>query len=171
MSLPDRSAWPRRLFFALLVAIVLAVGLPLAVPFFEPWSRINCRTQEIDLLTGQSRSQRVVWFAVVNESIEDTWMSRTLGHEGRRHHEPREWRKVNTFTPWQRHSPHHAYHGALHQMKQVELQLEIAGEFDEPPISDEEQRELARQMLEAWRTSGEYRSAEAPLRSFLDRHQ
>ncbi|MEM7261750.1 MAG: hypothetical protein AAF488_07135 [Planctomycetota bacterium] len=60
---------------------------------------------------------------------------------------------MNTLTPRQGHSPHHAYHSALHQIRAVEATVESA-ELSESPIPREERREIARRILEAWRRSG-----------------
>lgn len=146
------------------VVLVLAVlGLaPVVVPFFSPWSAINCRYQDINIRTGQTRSGRMLWFFSVSEKVEDTFLSEVLAGEAVVVTPREPWRRVNTLPcrggGW---SPHHNFHGALAQIIRLE---DVAAMGD---YTIERQREVARGLLAAWQTSGRDSGGDTYIRSLM----
>jgi hypothetical protein len=108
-----------RLALRLVIAGVLGgLLVTFLVPFIFPWSRLNCWTESIDITCGRYRYERYLFFVKWTDSVEDTALSRLhrdlIG-------EPSEpvWRRVNTFSPGVRHSPHYIHHGSLHAAKRL----------------------------------------------------
>jgi len=136
----------------LLVAVFLLP--PLVVPFFFPWTAINCRHEDINIKTGQARYSRSLWFVTVSERIEDTALSRILQGETVDAAHVEAWHRVNTFSPGFRHSPHYRFHAALHQARQV-------GKIDATlDISPDRKKEIATQILTTWQTTESTKKAD-----------
>ena len=136
----------------LFVAVFLLA--PLVVPFFFPWTPINCRHEDINIKTGQARYSRGLWFVTVSERIDDTPLSRILQGETVDAADVAPWHRVNTFSPGVRHSPHHWFHAALHQARQVG---KIESMFD---ISPDRKKEIATQILTTWQTTESTKKAD-----------
>jgi hypothetical protein len=130
---------------ALLGVIVLA---PVVVPLFVPWSRINCRTVDINIRTGEARRARHLWCVRMSWAIEETAISKALGGVtvGKEDGDP--WRRVLTLSMWQGHSPHYTFHSALYQAGQLD-QLSVLYR-----LSDAEKREIATKILTLWQVDG-----------------
>jgi hypothetical protein len=60
---------------ALLSVFLLAV---VVIPFFIPWSPLNCWHEEVDITTGRIRRQWMLLFVKVAESIEETPLSEVV---------------------------------------------------------------------------------------------
>jgi len=75
------------------------------------WSPFNCWHEDVDVNYGRYRYQRYILWMKVVERIHDTELSAAyralVGEPG-----SPEWRRVNTFSPGVRRSPHYSYHGA-----------------------------------------------------------
>ena len=141
---PRRRRWPRRLGLALLVPAVL---LGLAEAGFFPWSGLDCWTDEVDLGTGRTRHARFVYWYPARVEVHDSALTAALlpaDLAGR----PAEWHPVNTLSPGLRHSPHYRYHGAIWQIRELELAWDLAH------ATAAARRESARQVLRLWREGG-----------------
>jgi len=121
---------------------VILIAGPLLVPLVRPWSRINCTHEEIDLQTGRKRVSRYLWYIRVSRRIEETFLCEIIAPSSTS--VTPDWRSVNTFTPWQKHSPHYAFHGALTQVGNLQIILHI---YDVP---QEQRIEAAKGLLAAW---------------------
>ncbi|HYF51194.1 MAG TPA: hypothetical protein VEJ63_17395 [Planctomycetota bacterium] len=150
--------------FVIVASIAVAVVIlpPVLVPLFYPWTAINCRRQDINIKTGQRRDTRMLWYVAVSERISDTPISKLLQGKSVDVAPGDPWRRVNTFSPWDRNSPHHVYHGALSQIREMVLAFELRGT---PP---EEQVAIAERLLTLWQTGGRSYSANDYLRELLE---
>jgi hypothetical protein len=138
----------RLLLSGIVLLVVLAVAL-FVVPTFIPWSPLNCQTQEIDLRTGKSRSSRYLAFCKVSSRIDETPLSRVLPRELIASARP-EWERVNTFSPGISHSPHHSFHGAFSQIRELELLWHAAN------VDERSRRKTAEHLLALWQFGGSY---------------
>jgi hypothetical protein len=138
---------------AILLTASAVLGIPFVVPFFSPWSAINCRVQEIDLRSGLQRNTTYFYWLPVHRKIRDTSVSLAIGNppsaRGDSH-----WVRVNTFGPYARNSPHHTYHSALHQTRT------LAGLWEEFELDPAARQETARRLLHEWQSSGSDSSAD-----------
>ena len=107
---------------AVLLVLLLVIALPVIIPMFDPWGRINCEEQEIDLISARKRTTRFLYWVPVAHRIEDTRLSRELAIARRvKSWTKQNWRRVNTFGLYVRHSPHNAHHGAFSQIRKLEM--------------------------------------------------
>lgn len=141
----------KTLIKAVLIAIIAVLFLPpLVVPFFIPWSKINCRHQDINIKTGHVRYSRNLWFVELRPRIKDTPLSSALHGETVDVNSIDAWQRANVFSPWLHHSPHYMFHGALSQARQF-------GNFvSSHNLTPDQERETARGILTTWQTSGSY---------------
>jgi hypothetical protein len=146
------------------IGVLAAVLLlsPIVVPFFLPWSEINCRHEEINIKTGQARYSHVLWFVKVSEQIKDTPLSLALQGETVDVADVQAWQRVNTFSPGVRHSPHYIFHGALYQAHEMEMIGSMLG------FTAERKREVARAILTAWQKSGSYQGANEYIQGLME---
>jgi len=88
------------------------------VPFFFPWTPLNCTDESIDITSGRKRVEKHFLYMKVADRIEETPLSgayrELVGEPG----QP-DWRRVNTFSPGVSHSPHYIYHSALISARQL----------------------------------------------------
>ena len=125
------------------LAVASFLLAPWIVPFFVPWSGVNCRRSEINIKTGQARYSRSLWFVTISQRLTDTRLSLALQGETVDVADIEAWHRVSTTSPGVSHSPHYRFHGALHQSHMLEL-------F--PP---QQQPEIAKATLTAWQASGD----------------
>lgn len=129
------------------LALAALLGAPFIVPLFSPWSRINCREFELDLVSGRERVTRYLYGVPVHRELRGTAASDALGAAVSDHDEA-EWVRTNTFGPFTRHSPHYVYHSASHQVKMLELV------WDEFGYDADGRRETAQELLSRFRSTG-----------------
>jgi hypothetical protein len=148
---------------ALLAVILLFV---VVVPFFVPWSPLNCWHEDVDITTGRIRTQWFLLFVKVSESVKETPLSEVvLG--GPRSAAAPQWHRVNTFSPGLRYSPHYRYHAAGHQIWELSELWQLPAPKDCPP----ELREItARHVLALWQEGSDERAGDyvAQLYESLD---
>ena len=130
----------------ILLGIAVLLGAPFVVPIFSLWSRINCRDQEVDVLSGLRKDTRYIYWIPVSREIVDTPISAARPNVSSTMIEP-QWESVNTFGPYARHSPHYIYHGAFSQIRQLEM-LWLEFEFDVA-----KRRDSAQGLLREWQTT------------------
>lgn len=97
------------LFVPTLIAMLLTTG------FFQ-WSPLNCWHDDVDINTGCVRHSRYMLFCKIADHTEETWLSSVTKDLKT----VRDWRRVKTFSPGVRHSPHYRFHGAIQQIKTLE---------------------------------------------------
>jgi len=138
----------------ILLGFAVLLGAPFVVPMFSLWSRINCREQEVDVLSGLRRDTRYIYWVPVSRKVTDTPLSAARSNVSSTTIEP-QWESVNTFGPYTRHSPHYIYHAAFSQIGQLEL-LWTEFEFDVV-----KRRDSAQGLLREWQTTHSDSSADA----------
>ena len=159
-----RKTRGRRTWLLILFAIL---AIPPALLFLSlfglfPWSRINCWESEIDLNGGRLRHTRYVLWLPVSRAVRDSPLTQALA-PGDRSNLGEDWQPVVTLSPGWRHSPHYRYHGAIHQIRS----LEISWEFGK--MTPEARRETARVVLRLWQREGGYMPAEDYLEKVWER--
>jgi len=145
----------RFIFKSLIILVVAAIIVCLFAPAFMSWSPINCKYQDVDIKTGRARYTRYLLYCKVSERIEETPLSRLIPKEMREGAEP-DWRRVNTFSGWGGHSPHHTFHGAFAQIRMIDYLFESP---DGSALTDEMKRKIAIHILAIWQHTESYFSA------------
>lgn len=146
----------------LLVTAIPAVLLSLSLFGHFPWSGLNCWRDEIDINSGRTRYTRHLLWVPVTGSVRDSALTRALSPEdlvGR----SADWHPVVTLSPGLHHSPHYRYHGAIHQIRE----LEYCWEFGR--LTPAARRETARHVLRLWRQAGGDSRAGAYIQSIWER--
>ena len=139
----------------LLVRAVMLVGaipltlLALSTIGFFPWSTINCSQSDIALNSRRTRHTRYLLGIPITRSVQDSALTRALSHEDTADL-GENWQPVVTLSPGLHHSPHYRFHGAIGQIRE----LEICWEFGK--MTQEARRQTARQVLHLWRQTGNY---------------
>lgn len=131
--------------FALAAAALLIV-LGFVVPFFLPWTELNCRHQDVDIRTGRLRYMKYFLFLKVSDRVEDSSITSLLSPEQLTG--AADWRRVNTFSPGVHYSPHYTFHGAIGDMRT----LSMIWEMDNAP--EDVRRKTALHVLALWQYAG-----------------
>jgi len=132
--------------FGVIVAVLLLA--PLLVPILLPWTGINCEHQEINIKTGQVRYTRSLWYITIFERVEDTVLSQAMKGEIIDAADIKPWHRVNTYSPYLKHSPHYIFHSALAQVNQIKQFAPIA------KLTPVQKQQIAKEILTAWQQSG-----------------
>ena len=133
-----------------IISLVVLVVAYLVVPFFFPWSEVNCRHQEVDIMTGKLRFTGYLLFCKISERIKDSPLSEVLPAGMVATAKP-EWHRVNTFSPGVHNSPHYIFHGAIYQIRT----LSDIWEMSEPHgLSADMRQKTALHVLALWQHSG-----------------
>lgn len=158
----------KKLTFAILIVVCMAFA-PIIVPFsatvvpyFDGWSEINCRHQDIDIKTGRVRASRYLWFFEISRREGDTFLSEALEGERVEVAEIEDWHHVITTSFANRFSPHYRFHGAFEQIRRIEIANRVS-EFS--PLR---KKQIARELLTQWQTHGGYYQAEAFIETVMD---
>jgi hypothetical protein len=125
------------------VSAMLLAAFPLSLAGLFPWSGLNCWTTEIDVYSGRSRYTRYLYWIPIKRSFFDTALTKELTPEDLSGL-PSEWHPVDTGSPRIHHSPHHVYHGALSQIRDLEYLWKRTG------ANKELRRSNAIQILRLW---------------------
>lgn len=147
-------------FYIVILGIVCLLLAPLVVPIFSSWSRINCREQEIDVLSGLRQDTRFIYWIPVSRKVSSTSLSKALSVNESETRE-RHWNHVNSFGPYTHHSPHYIYHSAFSQIKNLEI---IWNMFE---IDAAEREVTAKGLLHEWQITGTDSSADAYLQEVM----
>ncbi len=94
-----------------LLAAILVVPL-WVIPFFVPWTELNCRHDSIDVVAGRYRRERYLLGLRVADTVSETDLSRRYRRLVGEPPRP-VWKRTGTYSPWYRNSPHYIYHEAL----------------------------------------------------------
>jgi hypothetical protein len=135
----------KRVAIAAMASMAVGVIAFMLVSCMFPWTPLDCRHEDVDIHSGRIRTTQYLLFIPVQERVEETWISQTIGPSLG----PPQWRRVNTFSPGVHHSPHYVYHGAIAQLRSVEnVQTMI-------PFSPPARQHVAREMLMRWQTGSD----------------
>lgn len=154
----------------LIRALLVVAAIPPALLFYLflsifglfPWSGINCWQDDIDLNRGRIRYTRYLLWLPVTRSEQDSSLTKALSSEDRTE-SSEDWQPVVTLSPGLHHSPHYRFHGAIHQIRE----LEISWEFGK--MTPEARRETARQVLHLWHQTGDYFQAGKYIQAVWER--
>ena len=141
----------RQIAWTIIAASILFLAVFL-IPDFMPWSPINCQHEDVDITTGRLRYSRYLMFCKVSERIEDSALTKVLPLDVVGRGTP-EWRRVNTFSPGVGRSPHHTFHGAIHQIHTLATLWNMATEYG---FSEDLKQKTAMDVLAIWQQSGSY---------------
>ena len=140
----------RRLFVALLLFVLTPAALfGLSLLGCFPWSGLNCSQNDIDTTSGRTRYTRYLFWMPVSRTESGSALTNALTHEdlaGAR----ADWHPVMTLSPGMHHSPHYRLHGAISQIRD----LEIGWDFGK--MTPAARRQTARSVLRLWRETGSY---------------
>lgn len=152
----------RRVLLVPTLVLAVFVLVPVVVPFFHPWTALNCVHTDVNISTGHVRHIRFLWYLRVHKSVEDSRLSQVLALDHRAY--PDDWRRALTLCIGQGHSPHFAYHGACTQIRRFEDLCEFQ------VLGDAQKIELAEELVTCWQSSVDDKSAEELLKkSWLGR--
>lgn len=124
--------------FILVIGWVVGIGCH---PFVR-WSTFNCRYEEIDINTGQIRHRQFLLHHCITERTEDSPISRELKLAG----VAPDWRRVNTFSPCVRTSPHHVFHSGIHQT------ITLGAIWHVAKFTPAVRKQAAEEVLRMWKT-------------------
>ena len=144
MTTPGSMLGRMALWFIAAAVLVPVFLLGLSQLGFFPWSKLNCWTQEVDITTGSIRHTRYLLWMQTSQRIEETLVSKTAEASA----DSPQWHIANTFSPGVHNSPHYMFHGAVSQIRLLEIAWEL-GEF-----SEEARQVSARQLLQRWQKDG-----------------
>ena len=159
-------AWKLILGIVCLLALVFLIG---SSPFF-PWTPFNCWHYDVDMRTGKIRYTRYILYCRTKTEIKDSALSLALFPEERTNITP-EWRRVHTFSPGMRNSPHYLFHGALVQIRLLEML------WDDAKFTPNQKRKVAQDVLALWAygeddyLAGRYLNAFWPLDQMSENQQ
>ncbi len=139
----------RRYRSRILIAFVVLVAALIFIPLFVPWTPINCGYDEVDIRTGRTRSSWYLAGCKVYQRVNASALSRALPREMVNGAKP-EWKTVNTISPGLGYSPHHRFHGALHQIRTLERLWQDA------KVDESGRRQMASHVLALWQFYGGY---------------
>jgi len=128
---------------SLLVAVAFMFVAGFGVPLFFPWTEWNCEHQEVDLRTARLRYVKYFMLLKLSDRVVDSAITRVLPPERLVGVVP-EWRRVNTFSPGVRNSPHYIFHSAFSQIHHLQLIWEMA------ELPAEVRRKTALHVLALW---------------------
>lgn len=154
LQLRRRYAIARSSSWIALLALCTLVVTPRMFIQTNPWSKMDCGKVYVDIDSGYKKHEQYFWYSRFADAIEPTYLSRLLGKDL-----PTQpsWRATHTVTPAQGHSPHHRFHGALHQIDQLET---VVTNYALPnPVA----RGYGTRVLELWQTH----QSDAGVRGFL----
>ncbi len=129
-----------------LAAIPLSL-LGLSVFGLFPWSGVNCWQDDIDITSGRIRYTRYLLWMPVQRSVKDSALTTAVAAPATATSRPA-WQPVVTLSPGFHNSPHYRYHGAINQIRD----LEICWEFGWMTLAA--RAETARQVLRLWQQTG-----------------
>lgn len=124
------------------VAAVFLLGTTVGI---APWTPLNCRYEDVDIRSGRIRHTRYLLYCRISDRIASTALSDALLPTDFDAASP-DWRRVNTFSPGVRHSPHHEFHGAISQMEMLRTLCDLV-EF-----TPDARRQSALRLLTTWQS-------------------
>ena len=129
-----------------------------------PWSGVNCWQNDIDINSGRIRQTRYLLWVPVQSSVTDSALTRAVSPEATT--DPRaDWQPVVTLSPGLHYSPHYRFHGAIHQMQELEFSWEFG------KMTQAAREKTARQVLRFWQQTGSYGRAAEYIQSVWERAQ
>jgi hypothetical protein len=158
-----RSSPRRFLLRSLLVLVAIPPSLlALSMLGLFPWSGVNCWQNDIDITSGRIRYTRYLLWIPVQRSVWDSALTRAVSPTATTDSRA-DWHPVVTLSPGLHHSPHYRFHGAIHQIQELEFCWE-SGE-----MTPAARKETARQVLRLWQQNLNYFQTTDYLRAVWER--
>lgn len=142
-----------------LVGLCIAI-LPFSVPLFSPWSRINCTSHEIDIVSGKVRESRYLYWIPISQNVAESELSTAAKLGG-----GPEWHHVLCFGPYDEHSPHYVFHSALYQIRVLKQIWDMYG------IDEATRGETARTVLMLWTKTGNDHAVDDYLHELITKYE
>ncbi|MFH0911272.1 MAG: hypothetical protein V1918_07215 [Planctomycetota bacterium] len=154
IEMRKKRRWKRIAVTAGVLAVAGPIVFYMICFLFFPRSKLCCTHYDVDIQTGRVRTTSYLFFMKIQEKIEDSYLTTLLTEEDLKDVQP-EWKRVNTFSPDVRYSPHYVYHGAFGQIRELDMIFSGHGETFDPPTK----RHIAKTVLRLWQESGNRFSA------------
>ena len=138
-------------------AVAVAVVLLILLLVFAFPGVIHRQRDEVDIRSGRIRHSRYVLLIQTSQAVEATEFSRILASNPSGAAEP-DWHVVNTFAGARRVSPHYNFHGAIAQMRGLEMLWRLV------PFTDEAKQEVAHSVLKLWQSDRSESAADSYIR-------
>ncbi|MBN2182702.1 MAG: hypothetical protein JW715_12390 [Sedimentisphaerales bacterium] len=132
----------------LIVIIILLMIFIITYPVIFTWSPMCCSHEDVDINTGRIRYIRYLLYCKISEKVENSILTETIVPFDE-DTQPN-WKRVNTFSPGVKHSPHHGYHGAINQIRHVEIIWKLYS------FTDDAKKHIAQTVLDKWQADGKY---------------
>ncbi len=145
---------PRRFLLRGLLVLVAVPPILLALSLlgFFPWSGVNCWQSDIDITSGRIRYTRYLLWIPAQRSVSDSALTRAVSPATTTDSRA-DWHPVVTFSPGLHHSLHYRFHGAIHQIQELEFSW-VSGK-----MTPAARKESARQVLRLWQQELSYMRA------------
>ena len=142
---------PRRFLLRGLLVLVVIPPVLLALSLFGlfPWSGVNCWQNDIDITSGRIRQTRYLLWVPVQRSVTDSALTKAVSPEAIIDFKA-DWQPVVTLSPGLHYSPHYRFHGAIHQIQELEFCWESG------KMTPAARKETARHVLRLWQQTGNY---------------
>ena len=155
---------PRRFMPRALLVLVVVPSILLVLSLFGlfPWSGLNCWQNDVDIMSGRIRQTRYLLWIPVQRSVWDSALTRAVQPAETMDLRP-DWHAVVTLSPGLHHSPHYVFHGAIHQIRELELCWEYG------KMTPAAREETARNLLRLWHQNLSYMRATDYLQAIQER--
>lgn len=155
---------PRRFLLRCLLMLVAIPPTLLALSMLGlfPWSGVNCWQNDIDITRGRIRQTRYLLWVPVQRSVWDSALTRAVSPAATTDSRA-DWQPVVTLSPGLHYSPHYRFHGAIHQVQELEFSW-VSGKMT--PAAREQ---TARQVLRLWQQNLNYFRATDYLQAVWER--
>jgi hypothetical protein len=157
---------PRRFLLRALLVLVAVPPILLALSLFGlfPWSGVNCWQNDIDITSGRIRYTRYLLWIPVQRSVSDSALTNVVA-PAMNTDSRADWQPVVTLSPGLHHSPHYRFHGAIHQIQELEFSW-VFGK-----MTPAARKESARQVLRLWQQDLSYMRATNYIQAVWERAQ
>jgi hypothetical protein len=150
---------PRALLVIVAIPLVLLV---LSLFGLFPWSGVNCWQSDVDIRSGRIRQTRYLLWVPVQRTVRDSALTRAVPPAETTGLRP-EWHAVVTLSPGLHHSPHYVFHGAIHQIRELELCWEFG------KMTPAARAKTARNLLRLWQQNHSHMRATDYLQALQER--
>ena len=157
---------PRRFLLRGLLVLVAVPPILLALSLLGlfPWSGLNCWQNDIDITSGRIRQTRYLLWIPVQRSVWDSALTKVVA-PAMNSDSRVDWQPVVTLSPGLHHSPHYRFHGAIHQIQELEFSW-VSGK-----MTPAARKKSAQQVLRLWQHNLNYFQARDYIQAVWERAQ
>ena len=157
-----RSSPRRFLLRSLLVLFAVPLFLlALSLLGLFPWSGVNCWQNDIDITSGRIRYTRYLLWIPVQRSVSDSALTKVVA-PAMNTDSRADWQPVVTLSPGLHYSPHYRFHGAIHQIQELEFCWQSG------KMTQLARKESAGQVLRLWQQNLSYFQATDYIQAVWD---